>query len=455
MQFKSRFSVVIMGLGLSICGILNNNAYSKTTGSLALTVHKSFAATLKGRLYNAVIDINGTGDYNSIQAAIDAAPSGRTSPWKIFIKNGRYDGLVRIPENKSFIYLIGQDKEKVVITFSINCGHPDNPKDTGKAFSKVHFNQRDCAVMVVEAPDFYAENISFENAYGVEFQSGPQALALKTNNDRMAFFNCRFRSFQDTWMTSTKEIDDRTYADSCWIEGAVDYFYGAGDAYVENTTFYNVRSGSVIVAPAHEEGTKFGYVFEHCIIDGNNAAADGRSKLGRPWHNLPVAVYLNSTMKIPLDPAGWTDMGPAAKLFAEYNSRDAEGTLIDLSKRRTWYQQRASEGGRRVEGLQAVLSHKEAAKYTYKNVIRQVDGWNPRSFFANAGPPKALRLFNDHISWQAGKDANGYVIYKDEEVVGFTKTLSFKIDSKSKGQYKVLSVNKYGSLGLSSDVLDV
>lgn len=108
-------------------------------------------------------------------------------------------------------------------------------------------------------------------------------------------------------MTSRTD-SHRLYAKDCWIEGAVDYFYGSGDALLENCTLYNLRSGSVIVAPSHKN-VRFGYVFRNCIVDGNTAAADGKQKLGRPWHNSPRAVYIHTTMRIPLAPEGWTNMG--------------------------------------------------------------------------------------------------------------------------------------------------
>jgi len=413
--------------------------------------------TLPGvhKLYDAVVDINGNGDYRGVQEAIDHTPVNRTSPWRIFIKNGRYNGLVRIPENKPFIYLIGQDKEHVIISFMINCGNPNNPKDNGRQYAKANFHQAECAVVVVDAPDFYAENITFENAYGVQFKSGPQALAIRTNKDRTAFYNCNFRSFQDTWRTSTKAVNDRTYADSCRVEGAVDYFYGGGNAYIENTTFYNVRGGSVIVAPSQKIGTKWGYVFQHCTIDGNKASADGRSKLGRPWHDEPVAVFLNTIIKIPLHPEGWTDMGPAAKLFAEYNSRDAAGNLIDLSQRRTWYQQSKGEGGKRIEGLQAILTKNEAAKYNYHNVIKGSDGWDPRDFFKKAAPPQGLKWSRAAFRWQESAGAAGYIIFKDAEVIGFSEKPFFKPAKKMPGRYCVHSVTHNGTLGNTSNMLTI
>lgn len=39
-------------------------------------------------------------------------------------------------------------------------------------------------------------------------------------------------------MTSNTD-GDRLYVKDCLIEGAVDYFYGGGDALVENCTLYN------------------------------------------------------------------------------------------------------------------------------------------------------------------------------------------------------------------------
>lgn len=403
------------------------------------------------RVYDSVVDINGTGDFTSLQQAIDSMPSGRTAPWLIFVKNGRYEELIRVPAEKSFIHLIGQDKDNVIITYKINCANPENENDSGREFSRITMGEKNCATMVVSSSDFYAENISFENSWGVEEKSGPQALALRMEGDRSAFYNCRFRSFQDTWMTSTKGLNDRTYATDCWIEGAVDYFYGGGNAYVENSTFYNVRSGSVIVAPSHKEGTKWGYIFNNCIVDGNQAAADGKSKLGRPWHHGPIAVYMNTTIKIPLHPEGWTDMGPAAKLFAEYNSRDADGNPVDLSQRRTWYKQSAGEGGKKIEGLKAILNSEDVAEYTYENIIEGDDNWNPKAFFEKIVKPANLQLAsNGSLSWSADTDAIGYIIYGDDEVIGFSDSNSYKSDKKAES-YTVQAVNKYGSLGEMSD----
>ena len=103
--------------------------------------------------------------------------------------------------------------------------------------------------MVVKGDHFYTENISYVNDWGVLSDNGPQALAMNSQADCASFYNCKFRSFQDTWMTANNDVS-RHYVKDCWIEGAVDYFYGGGDVLLENCTLYNVRSGAVIVAPS-------------------------------------------------------------------------------------------------------------------------------------------------------------------------------------------------------------
>lgn len=335
--------------------------------------------------YHATVAQDGSGNYTSVQEAISAAPENRKEPWCIFVKNGSYREQVTVPKNKPHIHLIGQDKNNTVIHHNLNVGgRPKEGEDTSKAEywqHSVHNPNSEVAgfegsVVKVEGNHFYSENISYVNDWGTKSQKGPQALAMMLRGDCAAFYNCIFRSFQDTWMTS-KDDSHRLYAKDCRIEGAVDYFYGGGDALLENCTFYNTRSGSVIVAPCHKNA-KFGYVFRNCIVDGNEAAADGRQKLGRPWHNSPITVYINTTMRIPVAPEGWTNMGTIPGLFAEYNSRDTEGNMLDLSCRKTEYEGRGDEAGK--GSCRASITKDEADKLTYERIIMRNDGWNPRAF---------------------------------------------------------------------------
>ena len=401
------------------------------------------------KVFDAVVAQDGTGNYKTVQEAIDAAPTGRIAPWLIFVKNGTYEELVTIPENKPFIHLIGQDKEKTVICYWINNG---GTNDIGWEYSTNNPNSKTYGkqgVVQVNSTDFYTENISYIDSYGVERQAGPMGLAMSSRNDRQAFNNCQFRSYQDTWYTDVRNSSARQYVNNCLIEGAVDFYYGAGDNFVENSTFRLAREGSVIVAPSHKAGTKWGYVMVNNVIDGKG----GANKLGRAWQNQPMAVWINTTLKTTIAPEGWSEWHIAPKLFAEYNTMDADGQPVDLNNRRTTYKvddDKLAPGESSPVTRQAILSAEEAAKYTYEAVIFGNDDWNPRKFFEPVEAPAEVVYANGKLTWKAVPYAICYLVIDAEgNVVGMTKDDEYAIAEA--GTYTLRSVNEYGSLGESTN----
>lgn len=402
--------------------------------------------------YNAVVAQDGSGDFLSVQEAINAAPDSLTSPYLIFIKKGSYEENVVVPENKPYIHLIGQDKEQTIIHYKLNVGaEPENKDEEFWKYSVhnpesvAHPYEEAGAVVLVKAPHFYTENISYINDYGVAAQDGPQALAMKSHADCAAFNNCIFRSFQDTWMTSTKD-EHRHYVNNCWIEGSIDYLYGGGDVLVENSTFYNVRSGSVIVAPCHTNA-KYGYVIRDCVVDGNESAADGTTRLGRPWHNNPLARFVNTVMRIPIAPEGWDDMGTAPGMFAEFGSRDSLGNFIDLSARKTVYHYTTRDGEKLSGESRTTITDSEASELTYAKMIPGNDGWDPRSMMKSLDAPSNVCTDDVNVKWDAVPEARGYIVLDGDEVVGFSTTNSCKLGQVPRNDVKVRAVNAYGSLG--------
>ena len=150
------------------------------------------------------------------------------------------------------------------------------------------------ATVVVNSNDCLFENITLENSYGHEKQEGPQALALNTTGDRTVFNNVAMLSYQDTWITpSTSSY--RAYVRNSFIEGAVDFIYNSGDIFIDNTILYiNRKSGGYIVAPSHGVDVKWGYVFNNCTITAPGVPSETSVWLGRPWHNAPKTVFLNT-----------------------------------------------------------------------------------------------------------------------------------------------------------------
>ena len=401
----------------------------------------------EARLYDAVVAQDGSGDYVTLQAAIDNAPEGRGTPYLIFVKNGRYKEHIDIPALKTFLHIIGQDRDKTVIYDDRLCGG-DNA-----------YNVDQGATVVVKAADTFFENITLENSYGHEKQAGPQALALNTQADRIALNNVALLSYQDTWITASSQ-KNRHYIKNSLIEGAVDFIYNGGDVYLDGDTLeINRTSGGYIVAPRHTADTKWGYVFMNNIIRPGKDFKTGNTLnvtdvwLGRPWHDSPKTVFINTQTFVPIPAKGWYNtMGGLPELWADYNTVDADGNPLDLSQRESYYYYIDRSTGNKVEkfNVKNFLTDEEAAQYTLKNVMGGEDNWQPNLMCEPCDKP-VVKSDGKKLVWEPVPYAICYVVTKDGIVVGFTTETSF--DGYAEGEtWQVQAVNEYGGLSAKADV---
>jgi len=391
------------------------------------------------RLYDAVVAQDGIAldgspikTYPTLQAAIDAAPAGRATPWLIFVKNGKYNEHIDIPATKPYLHIIGQDRDKAVVLDSrLSGGDNAYSVDPG-------------ATVVVKAKDTFFENITLENQYGHEKQAGPQALALNTSADRVALNNVALLSYQDTWIT-TSTSNNRHYIKNSLIEGAVDFIYNSGNVYLDGDTLeINRPSGGYIVAPSHAADVKWGYVFMNNVIRAHKGVNVTDVWLGRPWHNSPKTVFINTQTFVNIPAKGWYEhMGGLPVLWADYNTVDANGNPVDLSQREDTYWN--EQNGKRVEQkAKNYLTDEEAAQYTIKNVCGGSDGWQP-DLLCEACDAPVVKGEGTMLTWQAVPYAICYVVTKNGEVVGITKDTSFTGYTEN-DVWQVQAVNENGGL---------
>ena len=430
-------------------GLAYNTAYTfqMPEGVLVSRSGKPVAATAlsfttmerqqpEAKLYDAVVAQDGSGDYKTLQEAIDKAPAGRAKPWLIFVKNGRYNEHIDIPATKTHLHIIGQQRDKTVIYDNRLCGG-DNAYSVDPG-----------ATVVVKGTDTFFENITLENSYGYEKLAGPQALALNTVADRVCMNNVALLSYQDTWITSSSSTA-RHYIKNSLIEGAVDFIYNNGDVYLDGDTIQiNRPSGGYIVAPRHTADTKWGYVFQNNVIRPRKGIDVTDVWLGRPWHDQPKTVFINTQTFINIPAKGWYNtMGGLPVLWAEYNTVDKNGNPVDLSQRETYYYYWIDKNaGTKAEvfNVKNTLTADEAAQYTIKNVCGGNDNWQP-DLMCEACDAPVVKGEGNQLTWQAVPYAICYVITKNGEVVGFTKETSF--DSYTEGDtWQVQAVNENGGL---------
>ena len=378
---------------------------------LALLLSCSLLASADNRVYQSIVAADGSGDYTSVQAAIDAVPEDNLCQYRIFVKAGTYREHVYIPLGKSRVSLIGEGADKVFISDDKKSGGPDAIiVDKG-------------ATVVVHANDITFQGISFVNSYGVEAEDGPQALALYAKGDRIALNRCAILGYQDTYRTS-EAFNGRNYVSNSLILGAVDFIYGSGNAWIEQCTIkINRKSGGWIVAPKHRPTTEWGYVFNNCTLTADGNPAETSILLGRPWHYQPQTVFLNTRSEITIPDEGWDPcMNGLPSVFAEYNTVDANGKPLDLSKRINRYY-RIEKGDTIWCTAKNVLTAEEAARYTVEAVMAGNDNWNP------------VRIF------QPSSQPIGYAVFADDKLVAIVPTLEAKYKD---ARYQARPINAYG-----------
>ena len=202
------------------------------------------------RHYDYVVAQDGSGDFFTVQEAINAVPDFRKNiRTTILIRKGTYKEKIIIPESKINVSLIGE--EGATLT-------NDDFANKKNVFGE-NMGTSGSSSCYIYAPDFYAENITFENS------AGPvgQAVACFVSADRAFFKNCRFLGFQDTLYTYGKQ--SRQYYEDCYIEGTVDFIFGWSTAVFNRCHIHSKRDGYV-TAPSTDQGKKYGYVFYDCKL---------------------------------------------------------------------------------------------------------------------------------------------------------------------------------------------
>jgi len=387
-----------------------------------------YSTNASSQVFNYVVATDGSGDYTTIQSALNACPEGQTS--RIFVKNGTYNEQVTLGTKSAAsskkISLIGESYGGVLITHSQSRASSGSP------------TFEDICTVKLYANDFYAENIGIQNT-----AVAGMAEALYTAGDRQIFRNCKVLGYQDTYRSKK---GTRGYFKNCWIEGAVDFIYAGGTLFFDDCTINCVNGGGHIVAPEDSYTTKastvsgktlnLGFVFRRCNITANTNVATGSYDLGRPWNVNGGAYYLNCTLGKHIKPAGWATMGgnETTASFAEYNSLNPDGTPVTLNGRISWSFQLQQYDA------DSILNPKKVYSTLYTTVFDPITTCTPRA------RPENVTVNGSLVSWSAVSGAIGYVVYKDGKYLASPTDITFTDNPGSMGTYSIRAVNPAGVL---------
>lgn len=239
---------------------------------------------------------DGTGDYTSVQAAVDAAPEGARAWFTIHVRAGVYSERVRIPSTKTKLALIGDGMGETIITGNLNAQMPG-------------VTTYDSATVAVDGDGFAAIGMTFENTAGPEKH---QAVALRVDSDFAAFYNCSFLGYQDTLYVHSL----RQFYRGCQIEGTIDFIFGNAAAVFQDCIILfrpgllNVGTSVVTAQGRTDPAETSALVFHKCTLNGTaqflqTVPKRHSSYLGRPWKSFSRTIFLECVLAGFFQPEGW------------------------------------------------------------------------------------------------------------------------------------------------------
>lgn len=322
---------------------------------LLLTLNSLLSfATKKENPIKIIVSKDDSGNFKTIQEALNSVKSNSDTETIIIIKNGTYHEKLEITSDKNNITLSGEDKEKTIISFDDFSGKPLRKENFTEG--KTTYSTSTSYTLLIRGNNCKLENLTIENT------AGPvgQAVALHTKCDQLIVRNCRLLGNQDTVFLDRDGV--RNYFENCYISGTTDFIFGATTAYFENCIIESL-SDSYITAASTPQNQNYGFVFVACKLIAKDPSVKNVF-LGRPWRPYAQTVFINTKLDSHITAEGWNswvdkrfpDKDKTA-YYAEYKSYGAGAK--DLSKRVKWSHQ---------------LKKSDLKKYTRDKVL---NGWNP------------------------------------------------------------------------------
>ncbi|MHB9860729.1 pectinesterase family protein [Streptomyces sp. YIM S03343] len=295
-----------------------------TTSTTATATTKASATT------TLTVAQDGSGQYKTIQAAVNAVPSNNPSRVVISVKPGTYREVVKVPADKPHVTVqgSGSSRKDTVIVYG-NAAGMTKPDGSGT------YGTPGSATVSVQSDDSQLRNLTVTNDFDeAKHQDiADQAVALLTSADKIVLDGVIVNGDQDTleMETAAKDKLGRVYIADSYITGNVDFVFGRATAVIDKSVItlkkrWNGTSAGYVTAPSTAAGRK-GILINHSTVNGNVSAAS--FFLGRNWHPGgdttvdPQTTVRNTTLSSAIKSTPWTDMSGFSwkdDRFAEYQN---------------------------------------------------------------------------------------------------------------------------------------
>lgn len=285
-----------------------------------------------------VVARDGTGEFRTIDEAIEVCRAFMDYHKVIFVKKGIYKEKLIVPQWLQNIEICGEDRDQTIITYDDHANIRTAERPNGIGTFRTY-------TLKIEGNDITLKNITIENNAA---RLG-QAVALHTEGDCLQFVNCRFLGNQDTVYTGMPYT--RLRFDHCYIEGTTDFIFGASTVWFEQCTIH-CKAESYITAASTPKDAAYGYVFNRCSI--TCAPNVERVYLGRPWRDYGYTLFMHCTLPAQIRAEGWHHWEKHREQTARYYEFENKGEGANTKQRVAWSRQ---------------LTKKEAEEITMERVF--------------------------------------------------------------------------------------
>lgn len=300
-----------------------------------------------------VVSRDGTGEFRTIDEAIEVCRAFMDYTKVIYVKKGVYKEKLIIPSWLTNITICGEDRDNTIITWDdhANIKMPVGGLDSEAAVKGKPMGTFRTYTLKVQGSYITLKDITIEN----NAAKLGQAVALHTEGDHILVQNCRLLGNQDTVYTGVGGTRVAFY--DCYIEGTTDFIFGPSIAWFQNCEIHS-KANSYITAASTPAGQKYGYVFYKCRLTADKDV--DKVYLGRPWRPFAATIFMDCELGKHIRPEGWHNWNNAKNeettRYAEYGNK---GEGASTKNRVKWSKQ---------------LSKKEAAKVTLLDVFGE-DCW--------------------------------------------------------------------------------
>ena len=297
------------------------------------------------------VSTDGSGDFNTVQGAIDFVPDHSQRRITIKVRNGLYQEIVYF-RNKDNVTLLGEDQNKTIVRYANNEVFNPHPANIRTNPEPGTFPSRRAAVAVDNSNGIHIVNMTLHTT------APGQSEGLLITGDRNILSHVTVIGGGDAL-----QANGRIYVVDSTIEGTGDTILGRGTLFCERCT---IRSTRVMMWPRNRQGVH-GNVFKDSTFVSTQepttiARAPQNERFTYPYAEV---VLLNSTLS-NIAPEGWSEADKGGTLrFWEYNSRNVDGSAVDVSKRVPWSRQ-----------LDKVRDAKLIADYSRPSFV--LAGWEPK-----------------------------------------------------------------------------